>query len=248
MIVHNRLRTMRLRAENLVKNYSSRCVVDRVNLELREREIVGLLGPNGAGKTTIFHILIGLVYPEEGKIYLENEEITCLPTYQRARKGIVYLPQESSIFRGLNVEENILAILETLSLDKREREEKLYTLLQEFGLTHLLKQRASLLSGGERRRCEIARALVTEPNFLFLDEPFSGIDPITVSEIQEIIAYLKTKNIGILITDHNVRDTLKITDRAYLIYQGKILFQGNAEELLTNPEARKLYFGDKFQL
>jgi len=239
---------MKLWTENLVKKYSSRRVVDGVSLALSDKEIVGLLGPNGAGKTTIFHMLIGLVRPEEGKIYLEDKEITHLPTYQKARKGIGYLPQESSIFRGLTVEENILSILETLPLTKKEQKKRLLLLLEEFGLTHLAKQKASFLSGGERRRCEIARALVIEPKILLLDEPFTGIDPIAVSEIQDLIGILRKKEIGILITDHNVRDTLKITDRAYLIHQGKILFQGSAEELLANAEARKLYFGEKFQL
>jgi lipopolysaccharide export system ATP-binding protein len=239
---------MKLWAENLIKEYSSRRVVNGVNLELSDKEIVGLLGPNGAGKTTIFHMLIGLVRPLEGKIYLEEREITHLPTYQKAKRGIGYLPQEPSIFRGLTVEENILAVLETLPLTRQERKRRLSLLLEEFGLTHLAKQKAFLLSGGERRRCEIARSLVIEPKILLLDEPFTGIDPITVSEIQDIIAFLKKRGIGILITDHNVRDTLKITARAYLIHQGRILFQGSAEELLANQEARKLYFGEKFQL
>lgn len=239
---------MKLWAENLVKEYSSRRVVDGVDLALSDKEIVGLLGPNGAGKTTIFHMLIGLLHPLEGKIYLDSQEITYLPTYQKARKGIGYLPQEPSIFHGLTVEENILAILETLPLTKEERKKRLSLLLEEFGLIRLAKQKAALLSGGERRRCEIARSLVIEPKILLLDEPFTGIDPITVGEIQDLIAFLKKKGIGILITDHNVRDTLKITDRAYLIHQGKILFQGSAEELLANQEARKLYFGEKFQL
>lgn len=239
---------MKLYAKNLVKEYSGRRVVDRVNLEFSDKEIVGLLGPNGAGKTTIFHLLVGLVRPEEGEIYLEDKEITNLPTYQKARAGIGYLPQEPSIFRGLTVEENILAILETLPFGKNERENKLSLLLKEFGLTHLAKQKGVHLSGGERRRCEIARALVIEPKILLLDEPFTGIDPITVGEIQEIIGILKKKGIGILITDHNVRDTLQITERAYLIHQGRILFQGSAAELLANSEARKLYFGEKFQL
>ncbi len=239
---------MKFLAENLIKEYSSRRVVNGVSLELSDKEIVGLLGPNGAGKTTIFHMLIGLIHPLEGKIYLEGKEITYLPTYKKAKRGISYLPQESSIFRGLTVEENILAVLETLPLKKTERKKRLSLLLEEFGLTHLAKQRASFLSGGERRRCEIARSLVIDPKILLLDEPFTGIDPITVSEIQDIIALLKKKGIGVLITDHNVRDTLKITDRAYLIHQGKILFQGRADELLANQEARKLYFGEKFQL
>lgn len=239
---------MRFFAENLIKEYSSRRVVDGVSLEVQEGEIVGLLGPNGAGKTTIFQMLIGLIVPLAGKIHLDGEEITSLPTYKRAKEGIGYLPQESSIFRGLSVEENILAILETLPISKRERKKKLSELLDEFGLSHLSKEKAIFLSGGERRRVEIARALVTEPKILLLDEPFTGIDPITVTEIQGLVTLLKKKGIGILITDHNVRDTLRITERAYLIHRGKIIFQGNAEELLSNQEARKLYLGEKFQL
>ncbi len=239
---------MKLQATSLVKDYGSRRVVNKVNLEVNEGEIVGLLGPNGAGKTTIFSILMGLVPFNEGKVYLGEEEVTYLPMYKRARKGIGYLPQESSIFRGLNVEDNILAILETLPLNKNERKEKLLQLLEEFALVNLRKQRSMLLSGGEKRRCEIARALVTEPKFLLLDEPFLGIDPITVSEIQSIIRHLKGKGLGILVTDHNVRDTLQIIDRAYIIYEGEILLQGNAEELLSSEEARKVYLGDKFCL
>ena len=239
---------MILQAVNLVKEYKSRKVVDTVSLEVKENEIVGLLGPNGAGKTTTFHILVGLINAKKGKVYLDDKEITKLPMYLRARKGIGYLPQETSVFRGLTVEENILAILETLPVTKKQREEKLEFLLEELGIKHLRHQNAYSLSGGERRRCEIARTLVSNPHFLLLDEPFVGIDPITVAEIQSIIAHLKNKGLGILVTDHNVRETLEIIDRAYIMYEGKILLQGTAKELLSSEEVRKVYLGEKFRL
>jgi len=237
-----------LQVKNLNKAYQKKFVVNDVSLTIKEREIVGLLGPNGAGKTTIFHIILGLVKPTGGKVFLAEEEITHLPTYQRAKKGIAYLPQGASIFQKLSVKDNLMAILETLNLSRGEREEKADYLLSELGIAHLSKKKASLLSGGERRRAEIARALVTSPHFILFDEPFSGIDPITVSDLQEIICNLRNKGIGILITDHNVRETLHITDFSYLISQGKVLISGKKDELIRSKEARKIYLGDKFKL
>jgi len=237
-----------LRASGLVKSYDRRKVVNEVEIEVRQGEVVGLLGPNGAGKTTTFYMVMGLISPDAGKVFIDDIEITNLPMYKRARQGIGYLPQEPSIFRGMTVEENIKAILEFTGLTQEQQEEKLFQLLREMGIEKLAKAKAYDLSGGEKRRVEISRALVTSPNFMLLAEPFLGIDPITVGELQGIINRLKEKRIGVLITDHNVRDTLQITDRAYIIYEGKILFSGSAEELLESPEARKVYLGEKFRM
>jgi lipopolysaccharide export system ATP-binding protein len=237
-----------IRTEDLVKRYKKREVVQKVNIEVKEGEIVGLLGPNGAGKSTTFYMIIGLIKPDFGRVFIDDKDITFSPTYVRAKYGMGYLPQEPSIFRKLTVEENILAILETFNISKSERERRLRELLSEFNISHLAKNKAYTLSGGERRRVEIARALVTNPSFLLLDEPFLGIDPITVFEIQQIISQLKEKGLGILITDHNVRETLSITDRAYIMYEGKILLSGNAKDLVRDKEARKIYLGDKFTL
>ena len=239
---------MVLRAENLVKKYRSRTVVDHVSYHVQQGEIVGLLGPNGAGKTTSFYMVVGLVKPLEGKIFLDNEDITDVPMYKRAQKGIGYLAQEASVFRKLTVEENIMAVMEMQNLPKKEREEKLESLLEEFGLQRVRKGRGDLLSGGERRRTEIARALATDPKFILLDEPFAGVDPIAVEDIQGIVSKLKDKNIGILITDHNVHETLSITDRAYLLFEGRILKAGTAEELAKDEQVRRLYLGTKFEL
>ena len=238
----------RLSATGLVKRYGRRRVVNEVNLELNRGEVVGLLGPNGAGKTTTFHMIVGLLAPDAGTVHLDDEDITRLPMFRRATKGVGYLAQESSIFRGLSVRNNVLAILETLRLSRREREERLQQLLQELGIEELSAQSAATLSGGERRRVEITRALVTNPAFLLLDEPFVGIDPIVVQDIQAIIRSLRDRGIGILITDHSVRETLSVTDRAYIMYEGQILLAGGAEELATNEEAKKLYLGDRFRL
>ncbi len=237
-----------LHSEELVKIYGKRRVVDGVNLRIREKEIVGLLGPNGAGKTTTFYMLIGMIRPNQGKVYLNGEEITVLPMYKRARKGIGYLPQESSVFRKLTVEENIMAVLETLPLSKEERRQRLDELLKELALSHLAKSKGYTLSGGERRRVEITRALVTNPKFLLLDEPFTGVDPIAVEDIQNIVFKLKQRGIGVLITDHNVRETLRITDRAYIMSEGKILKSGTAEELANDPQVREVYLGERFKL
>jgi len=238
----------RLSANGLVKRYGRRRVVNEVNLELNRGEVVGLLGPNGAGKTTTFHMIVGLLAPDAGTVHLDNEDITRLPMFRRATKGVGYLSQESSIFRGLSVRNNVLAILETLRLSRTQREERLRQLLQELGIEELSAQSAATLSGGERRRVEITRALVTNPAFLLLDEPFVGIDPIVVQDIQAIIRSLRDRGIGILITDHSVRETLSVTDRAYIMYEGQILLAGGAEELATNEEAKKLYLGDRFRL
>ena len=238
----------RLSANGLVKRYGRRRVVNEVNLELNRGEVVGLLGPNGAGKTTTFHMIVGLLAPDAGTVHLDNEDITRLPMFRRATKGVGYLSQESSIFRGLSVRNNVLAILETLRLSRTQREERLRQLLQELGIEELSAQSAATLSGGERRRVEITRALVTNPAFLLLDEPFVGIDPIVVQDIQAIIRSLRDRGIGILITDHSVRETLSVTDRAYIMYEGRILLAGGAEELATNEEAKKLYLGDRFRL
>lgn len=239
---------MILRADNLVKIYSRRKVVNKVSIEIKKGEIVGLLGPNGAGKTTTFYMIVGLVQPFEGSVYLDNENITKLPMYKRGQKGISYLAQEASVFRKLNVEDNIKAVLEMTNKTKKEQHIKLDSLIDEFGLETVRKTRGDRLSGGERRRTEIARALAVEPNFFLLDEPFAGVDPIAVEDIQYIVAKLKHKNIGILITDHNVQETLSITDRAYLLYDGKILKQGTAEELAQDEQVRKLYLGQNFIL
>jgi lipopolysaccharide export system ATP-binding protein len=239
---------MILRAENLVKKYKKRTVVNHVSVAVEQGEIVGLLGPNGAGKTTSFYMIVGLIKPNEGKIFLDNEEITHLPMYRRAKLGIGYLAQEASVFRTLTVEENILAVLEMTKLSKAEQKDKMESLLEEFSLTHVRKNQGVVLSGGERRRTEIARALAVDPNFVLLDEPFAGVDPIAVEEIQGIVAQLKNKNIGILITDHNVNETLSITDRAYLMFEGKLLKAGTAEELAADEQVRKVYLGQNFEL
>ncbi len=239
---------MVLKATNLVKRYGLRTVVDQVSIEVGQGEIVGLLGPNGAGKTTTFYMTVGFVKPDEGHVYLDGEEITSLAMYRRARKGIGYLPQEPSVFRKLSVEDNIAAILEMMPLSKTEQKEKLEELIDEFGLAKVRKNIGDSLSGGERRRTEIARALASSPKFILLDEPFAGIDPIAVEDIQYIVARLKQKNIGILITDHNVQETLSITDRAYLMFEGKILMAGTAEELASNETVRKVYLGTNFEL
>ncbi|OGK78706.1 MAG: LPS export ABC transporter ATP-binding protein [Candidatus Rokubacteria bacterium GWC2_70_16] len=235
-------------AQGLVKRFRHRLVVDRVSLDIHRGEVVGLLGPNGAGKTTSFYMIVGLLRPEGGRIFLEGQEITDLPMYLRCRMGMGYLPQESSVFRKLTVEENLLAILETLDLSVQERAARLRVLLAELDLTPLARHKAYTLSGGERRRLEITRALVTSPRYLLLDEPFTGIDPIAIGDIQEIVARLKERGIGVLITDHNVRETLAITDRAYILYHGKILASGTAAELAGNPRAREIYLGEKFSL
>jgi lipopolysaccharide export system ATP-binding protein len=237
-----------LRAEGLIKSYKSRKVVNDVSILVRAGEVVGLLGPNGAGKTTTFYMMVGLTEPDEGKIFLDGEDIAYLPMYKRARKGIGYLPQEPSIFRKLTVRENIMAILETLNLSNFKKEMRLRSLLSELNISHLERNKGYALSGGERRRVEITRALVTFPSFMLLDEPFSGIDPLAVIEIQKIISRLKEKGIGILITDHNVRETLAITDKAYIINEGIIVESGTPEEIIQSPKARKVYLGDKFRL
>jgi lipopolysaccharide export system ATP-binding protein len=237
-----------LKSENLVKIYKKRKVVNEVSIEVNQGEVVGLLGPNGAGKTTTFYMIIGFIKPNSGKILLHNEDITGLPMYKRAKKGIGYLSQEPSIFRKLTVEQNVMAVLEMQGIKKKERKQKLEKFLAELDITPLAKNRAYTLSGGERRRVEITRALVSEPKFMLLDEPFSGIDPIAVEDIQKIIARLKEKGLGILITDHNVRETLSITDRSYIMAEGEILKSGTAEFLASDPEARKIYLGEKFRL
>ena len=237
-----------LRAERIVKRYKRRTVVDHVNVEVRQGEIVGLLGPNGAGKTTSFYIIVGLIKPNEGRVLLGDQDITHEPMYKRAQKGIGYLPQEASVFRKLSVEDNVRAVLEMTKKTKAEQAAKLEGLLDEFGLQHVRKSMGDVLSGGERRRTEIARALATEPSFVLLDEPFAGVDPIAVEDIQSIVSKLKEKNIGVLITDHNVQETLSITDRAYLLFEGKILKQGTAEELAADEQVRKVYLGRNFEL
>lgn len=239
---------MILRAENLIKKYKQRTVVNDVSFDVKQGEIVGLLGPNGAGKTTSFYMIVGLIKPNEGKIFLDDEEITTDPMYRRAQKGIGYLAQEASVFRKLSVEDNIMAILEMTQMNKEQRHEKLEELINEFSLHKVRKNRGDLLSGGERRRTEIARALAASPNFILLDEPFAGVDPIAVEEIQTIVAKLKQKNIGILITDHNVQETLSITDRAYLLFEGKILESGTPEVLAANEMVRRVYLGSNFVL
>ncbi len=237
-----------IRAEHLIKRYSKRTVVNDVSLELKEGEIVGLLGPNGAGKTTSFYMMVGMVKPSEGNVYLNDKKITSMAMYRRARLGVSYLPQEASIFRKLSVENNILAILQLQSMKRAERKERLEQLLEDFRITHIRKSKGYMLSGGERRRCEIARALASDPKFIFLDEPFAGIDPITVEEIMHLVKKLKEKGIGVLITDHNVHETLSITDRAYILIDGKIFCSGSAEEIAENEEVRKRYLGETFSL
>lgn len=237
-----------LEIKGLTKSYNGKQVVKGVDILVKRGEIVGLLGPNGAGKTTTFYMVVGVIPPQEGKIIFDNIDITNFAIHERARYGIGYLSQEPSIFRKLSVEENIMAILETLPLHRGERLRRLKALLEELNIAHLAKHKAYTLSGGERRRLEITRALVTNPSFILLDEPFSGIDPIVVNEAQEIIKELKEKGLGILLTDHNVRETLSITDRAYLIAEGKILISGTAQELIDNPQARQIYLGEKFKM
>jgi lipopolysaccharide export system ATP-binding protein len=239
---------MQLRAENLVKEYKGRAVVRGVSPSVSQGEVVGLLGPNGAGKTTTFYMIVGLVQPNAGEVYLNEERITSLPLFKRAQKGISYLPQEASVFRNLTVEENLMAVLEMTDLPKKEQKEKMETLLEEFSITHIRKNKGMVLSGGERRRTEIARALAIDPKFVLLDEPFAGVDPIAVEEIQTLIGQLKKKNIGILITDHNVNETLSITDRAYLMFEGSLLKSGTAEELAEDETVRKVYLGKYFEL
>lgn len=239
---------MILRAEHLIKKYKQRTVVNDVSFSVSQGEIVGLLGPNGAGKTTSFYMIVGLIKPNEGTIFLDDQDITTDPMYRRAQKGIGYLAQEASVFRKLSVEDNIMAILEMTQLNKEERHERLEELISEFSLHKVRKNRGDLLSGGERRRTEIARALAANPNFILLDEPFAGVDPIAVEEIQSIVAKLKQKNIGILITDHNVQETLSITDRAYLLFEGKILESGTPEVLAANEMVRRVYLGSNFVL
>lgn len=239
---------MILRAENLIKKYKNRTVVDHVSVKVQQGEIVGLLGPNGAGKTTSFYMTVGLIKPDGGKVYLGDLDITTLPMYKRAQAGIGYLPQEASVFRNLSVEDNVSAVLELTNLSKTQQKERLEMLLDEFGLNRVRTSMGNVLSGGERRRTEIARALATDPKFILLDEPFAGIDPIAVEDIQRIVEKLKQKNIGVLITDHNVQETLSITDRAYLLFEGKILKAGTAEELAADEQVRKVYLGQNFVL
>lgn len=239
---------MILKSENLIKRYKKRTVVNNVSIEVHQGECVGLLGPNGAGKTTTFYMTVGLIKPDEGEVYLDNEKITNLPMYKRAQKGLGYLAQEASIFRTLSVEDNLRAVLQMTKLSKVEQEEKLESLLEEFGLNRVRSSMGNVLSGGERRRTEIARALAVNPKFILLDEPFAGIDPIAVEDIQQIVAKLKHKNIGILITDHNVHETLSIVDRAYLLFEGKILKGGTAQELADDEMVRKVYLGQNFVL
>ncbi|HPN87879.1 MAG TPA: LPS export ABC transporter ATP-binding protein [Candidatus Omnitrophota bacterium] len=237
-----------LETKSLVKSYGGRRVVDDLSINVGRSEIVGLLGPNGAGKTTTFYMAVGIIKPNEGQIFFDHEDITKMSIHERSKLGMGYLAQESSIFRKLTVEENILAVLETLEISPRERKKRLDSLLEELNIAHLAKSKAYTLSGGERRRLEITRALVTNPSFLLLDEPFSGIDPIVVAEAQEIIKDLRNKGLGILLTDHNVRETLTITDRAYLIAEGRVLISGTAQDLINDPDARKIYLGEKFSM
>lgn len=239
---------MKLSAENLVKAYKGKEVVKGISIEVNQGEIVGLLGPNGAGKTTSFYMIVGLIKPNGGKIFLDNMEITKFPMYKRAQYGIGYLAQEASVFRKLSIEDNIMSVLELTKMTKKERVDKMESLIEEFGLGHIRKNRGDLLSGGERRRTEIARALATDPAFILLDEPFAGVDPVAVEDIQRIVAQLKNKNIGILITDHNVQETLAITDRTYLMFEGSILKHGEPEELAADQMVRKVYLGQNFEL
>lgn len=239
---------MKLHTDKIAKAYKGRKVVKGISVEVNQGEIVGLLGPNGAGKTTSFYMIVGLVTPDSGKVYLDEVEITNMPMYRRAQMGIGYLPQEVSVFRKLSVEDNIMAILEMTKLSKSEREARLEQLINEFSLGHVRKTMGNRLSGGEKRRTEIARALATNPKFVLLDEPFAGVDPIAVEDIQTIVSELKQRNIGVLITDHNVQETLSITDRAYLLYEGQVLFSGSPEELAANERVRSVYLGQKFEL
>ncbi len=239
---------MSLRAENLVKRYKKRTVVNNVSVSVSQGEIVGLLGPNGAGKSTSFYMIVGMIRPNEGRVYLDEKDITRLPMYKRARRGVGYLTQEASVFRTMSVRDNILSVLQLTSFSAKEQNERTDRLLEEFTLTHIAKSKGFMLSGGERRRTEIARAMATDPKFILLDEPFAGIDPIAVEDIMEIVKQLKYRNIGVLITDHNVHETLSITDRSYLLFEGKILKAGSAEELANDPEARRLYLGEGFKL
>src|SRR6056297_3589108 len=239
---------MKLRAENIVKKYRKRTVVKGVSFDVSQGEIVGLLGPNGAGKTTSFYMIVGLIQPFSGKIFMDAENITKLPVYKRAKKGIGYLAQEASVFRKLSIEDNLNAVLEMTDYSKEYQKEKVESLLDEFGLKHIRKSKGIQLSGGERRRTEIARALAIDPKFILLDEPFAGVDPIAVEDIQEIVVKLKEKNIGVLITDHNVHETLSITDRSYLLFEGSILKAGNAEELAEDEQVRRVYLGQNFEL
>lgn len=239
---------MLLKAENICKKYKRRTVVDTVSIELKQGEIVGLLGPNGAGKTTSFYMIVGLIKPNNGKIFLDEVEITEEPMYKRAKRGIGYLAQEASVFRSLSIEDNLKMVLEFSRFTKQEQKERMESLLEEFGLQHIRKNIGNTLSGGERRRTEIARALAVDPKFILLDEPFAGVDPIAVEDIQAIVAKLKEKNIGILVTDHNVHETLNITDRAYLLFEGKILKAGTSEELANDEQVRRVYLGKNFEL
>lgn len=239
---------MILRADNIKKKYGNKYVVNGISLQVEQGEIVGLLGPNGAGKTTSFYMIVGMIQPNEGKIYLDNHEITKYPMYKRAQKGVGYLSQEASIFRKLSVEDNILSVLQFSDLSKAAQKEKMESLLSEFGLNHVRKNRGDLLSGGERRRTEIARALASDPKFILLDEPFAGVDPIAVEDIQNIVAHLKDRNIGILITDHNVQETLAITDKTYLMFEGGILKEGTPQELAEDETVRRVYLGKDFEL
>lgn len=239
---------MILRAENIVKKYRKRTVVKGVSFDVKQGEIVGLLGPNGAGKTTSFYMIVGLIQPFTGKIFMDKENITKLPVYRRAKKGIGYLAQEASVFRKLSIEDNIKAVLEMTNYTKEYQREKLETLIEEFGLQHIRKSKGVQLSGGERRRTEIARALAIDPKFILLDEPFAGVDPIAVEDIQQIVMKLKEKNIGVLITDHNVHETLSITDRSYLLFEGSIMKAGTAEELASDEDVRRVYLGQNFEL
>lgn len=239
---------MKLYTKNLVKKYKKRTVVNQVSVDVSQGEIVGLLGPNGAGKTTTFYMIVGLIKPNEGRIFLEQTDITKEPMYKRAQRGIGYLAQEASVFRTLSVEDNIKAVLEFTNKSQEEQRDKLESLLDEFGLQYIRKSKGITLSGGERRRTEIARSLAVDPNFILLDEPFAGVDPIAVEDIQNIVSQLKNKNIGVLITDHNVHETLNITDRAYLLFEGSILKSGTSEELANDEQVRKVYLGEKFEL
>lgn len=239
---------MIIKTDNLVKIYNTRHVVDGVSITVEQGSVVGLLGPNGAGKTTTFYMIVGIERPNEGKVYLDDTDITAMPMYERARAGIGYLPQEASIFSKMTVEDNIMAILETTSMNASEREQKMNDLLDEFRLNHVRKSEGKALSGGERRRVEIARALATDPAFILLDEPFAGIDPIAVADIQGMIAHLAQRGIGVLITDHNVRETLSIVDKAYILAEGKILLHGDSDTIANDPIARKYYLGDNFSM
>jgi lipopolysaccharide export system ATP-binding protein len=241
-------KNMSLRADNLVKRYKKRTVVNNVSVSVEQGEIVGLLGPNGAGKSTSFYMIVGMIRPNEGRVYLDDKNITKLPMYKRARLGVGYLTQEASVFRTMSVRDNILSVLQMTKFSAKEQHERADKLMEEFSLTHIAKSKGFMLSGGERRRTEIARAMATDPKFILLDEPFAGIDPIAVEDIMEIVKQLKYRNIGVLITDHNVHETLSITDRSYLLFEGKILKAGSAEELANDPEARRLYLGEGFKL